>query len=115
MTSYVYRYNRETSLYEVGFYHPDQTWEPDVNLTENCIVTPGIAAARVAFLNGGDGDFDRDEMDQLIQRIDVLESKASDDRNDIDRLIQRVYALETKVASLDRGLSNTITKLIGGP
>jgi hypothetical protein len=113
MTSYVYRYNRETSLYEVGFYHPDQTWEPDTGWPQGQNHgTAKAAAERVIQLNGG--YFDANEVNQLIQRIDALESKITYDRNDIDRLIQRVYTLELRVASLDRGLTNTITKIIGG-
>jgi hypothetical protein len=49
--SWVYLYSKEDQLWTVGFYKPDGQW-----FAESDHASPGAAAARVHYLNGGKVD-----------------------------------------------------------
>lgn len=48
MTTWVYRYSREASVWTVGFYDPTGKWVPESDHT-----SADAAAKRVHWLNGG--------------------------------------------------------------
>ena len=50
---YVY-IRSEPSLFTVGFYKPDGTWEPESDYTDR-----NKAAERVAYLNGGESPLNK--------------------------------------------------------
>jgi hypothetical protein len=69
--SYVYRCLQRTGcdhLWSVGYFDPEGRWQE-----ESDHATADDAAKRVAWLNGG--HVDRNEIDQLIQRVNALETK----------------------------------------
>jgi len=51
VTAWVYLQSKVEELWTVGFYKPDGKWEPESDHS-----TPGEAAARVNYLNGGQGE-----------------------------------------------------------